>query len=318
MEDSLKKVFNCGIVPVIKLENAEDAVPLCNALLDGGINIAEITFRTEAAADSIRNVSESMPDVFVGAGTVTSVDLAQKAIDAGAKFIISPGFNPRVVEYCQEKEMPIFPGVSSPSDIENALNYGLKVLKFFPAEANGGLKALKAMSAPYSMIRFMPTGGIDASNLLDYLKFDKIIACGGSWMVREDLIKSKNFSEVTRLTKDAVSKMHNFHFAHMAVNSESQDKAKALTELFANTFGLSTRETSAGYFASESIEILNTAGPGEHGHIGIRTTNVERAIAYFERLGIALNYDIVRETNGRRTFIYLKDTFGGFDVHIME
>ena len=318
MEDSLKKVFNCGIVPVIKLENAEDAVPLCGALLDGGINIAEITFRTAAAADSIKNVSESMPDVYVGAGTVTSIDLAKKAIEAGSKFIISPGFNPRVVEYCLEKEIPIFPGISSPSDIENALNYGLKVLKFFPAEANGGLKALKAMSAPYSMIRFMPTGGIDASNLLDYLKFDKVIACGGSWMVREDLVKSKNFAEITKITKDAVSKMHNFHFAHMAVNSEDQSKAKALTELFANTFGFGTRETSAGYFASESIEILNTMGHGKNGHIGIRTTNVERAIAYFERLGITLNYSTAREKDGKRTFIYLEDTFGGFDVHIME
>ena len=318
MNDPSKTIFNCGVIPVIKLDDAADAVPLCKALSDGGIHVAEITFRTNAAEQSIKNVSEQMSDICVGAGTVTSVELAKKAISAGAKFIISPGFNPKVVEYCLENDVPIFPGISSPSDIENALNYGLTTLKFFPAEANGGLKALKAMAAPYSMINFMPTGGIDASNLLDYLKFDKIIACGGSWMVKEDLVKAKNFEEITKLTKAAVSKMHNFHFAHMAINAGEKAKATAIADMFANIFDFSKRETSVGYFASEYIEIMNTEGLGEKGHIGVRTTNVERAIAYFERLGIELDYETARWSGGKRTFIYLKEPFGGFAVHIVE
>lgn len=319
MNDTAKTIFQCGVVPVIKLDDAKDAAPLCGALLDGGIHVAEITFRTSAAADSIKSVADTMPDVFVGAGTVTSVELAKKAIASGARFIVTPGMNVRVVEYCLENDIPVFPGTSCPTDIETGLHYGLEVLKFFPAEASGGLKALKAMAAPYGAVRFMPTGGIDASNITDYLKFDKVIACGGSWMVKEDLVKAGNFAEITRLTREAVSKLHSFTFAHMGINTADKAQAAVTADTFAKIFGLPTRETSAGgFFASDFIEVMNGAGPGANGHIGIRTTNVARAIAYFERQGIELDYETLRGTADKPTFIYLKHPVGGFAVHIVQ
>jgi 2-dehydro-3-deoxyphosphogluconate aldolase/(4S)-4-hydroxy-2-oxoglutarate aldolase len=204
MQDILNQIKNCGIIPVIKLDNPDDALPLCKALSDGGLNAAEITFRTDAAEESIRRVSTEMPDMLVGAGTVLNVETAKRAVSAGAKFLVSPGFTPAVVSYCIENNITIIPGICTPTDIETGLSHGLITLKFFPAEAAGGLKMLKAMAAPYTMVKFMPTGGIDEKNLTEYLSFKPVIACGGSWMVKDELIKNKDWAEITRLSKEAV------------------------------------------------------------------------------------------------------------------
>lgn len=201
--DMNKKIEALGIVPVVVLNDADDAVPLCKALAEGGLPVAEITFRTAAAEESIRRVAKELPDVLVGAGTVLTCEQVDRAIAAGAKFIVSPGFNPEVVGYCVEKGYPIFPGCPTTSDIEKAMSYGLKVVKFFPAEAMGGIKVIKAVAAPYGSMRFMPTGGVNEKNLLDYLSFNKIICCGGSWMVKADLIKNGEFEKICNLTKEA-------------------------------------------------------------------------------------------------------------------
>ena len=177
------KLSLAGLVPVIKVEDAADAVPLCKALSDGGLPVAEITFRTDAAEESIRRVHAELPDVMLGAGTVLTVDQVKRAVAAGAAYIVSPGLNPSVVGYCVENDIPVLPGCANPSDIEVALGFGLKIVKFFPAEALGGLKLIKAMSAPYGGISFVPTGGINEKNFLEYLAFDKVKAIGGSWMV---------------------------------------------------------------------------------------------------------------------------------------
>ncbi|MCL2018174.1 MAG: bifunctional 4-hydroxy-2-oxoglutarate aldolase/2-dehydro-3-deoxy-phosphogluconate aldolase [Oscillospiraceae bacterium] len=203
MQEILQEIKKCGVIPVIKLDNADDALPLCRALADGGLFAAEITFRTDAAEESIRRVSTECPEMFVGAGTVLNIETAEKAARAGAKFIVSPGFNPAVVKWCIENDITVVPGVCTPTDIEAGLSLGLTVLKFFPAEAAGGLKMLKAMAAPYTMVSFMPTGGIDDKNLADYLAFKPVIACGGSWMVKDELIKSGNWAEITRLSREA-------------------------------------------------------------------------------------------------------------------
>ena len=203
MQNILQEIKKCGIIPVIKLDDPNDALPLCKALADGGIFAAEITFRTDAAEESIRRVSAEMPEMLLGAGTVLNIETAEKAAAAGAKFIVSPGFNPIVVDYCVNKNIPIVPGVCTPSDVEAGLSRGLTTLKFFPAEAAGGLKMLKAMAAPYTMISFMPTGGIDRDNLADYLSFKPVIACGGSWMVKDELIKNGDFAEITRISRAA-------------------------------------------------------------------------------------------------------------------
>ena len=206
-EELLKQIECMGILPVIKLNDAKDAVPLAKALCEGGLPCAEVTFRTDAARESIAAMTKAYPEMLVGAGTVLNTEQVDAAIEAGAKFIVSPGLNPDTVEYCVKKGIPILPGCSSPSDIEQAIKYGLNVVKFFPAEAAGGLKAIKAMAAPYGQMRFMPTGGINTKNLADYLSCDKILCCGGSWMVKGDMIKAGEFDKITAMTKEAVAKV---------------------------------------------------------------------------------------------------------------
>ena len=205
MNDTLKQIGSIGIVPVVVLNKVSDAEPLAESLIKGGLACAEVTFRTDAAEESIRSISKKFPEMFVGAGTVLTTEQVDRAIGAGAKFIVSPGLNPKVVEYCLKKGYPITPGIMTPTELEVALGFGLDVVKFFPAENAGGLKMIKAMSAPYTMMKFMPTGGINATNVRDYLACDKILACGGSWMVKGDLIVAGNFAEVERLTKEAAA-----------------------------------------------------------------------------------------------------------------
>ncbi|MCI7738940.1 MAG: bifunctional 4-hydroxy-2-oxoglutarate aldolase/2-dehydro-3-deoxy-phosphogluconate aldolase [Clostridiales bacterium] len=204
MNEVLKKIQEIGIVPVVVLNDAKDAAPLAKALCDGGLPCAEVTFRTDAAEESIRIMTEQFPQMLVGAGTVLTTEQVDRAVAAGAKFIVSPGLNPRIVKYCVEKGILITPGCSNPSDIEVALENGLEVVKFFPAEPAGGLNMIKAMAAPYVGVKFMPTGGINPTNVRDYLAYDRILACGGSWMVKGSLVDAGEFDKIEELTREAV------------------------------------------------------------------------------------------------------------------
>jgi 2-dehydro-3-deoxyphosphogluconate aldolase/(4S)-4-hydroxy-2-oxoglutarate aldolase len=203
MKEKFQKTLELRIVPVVAIHNAKDAVALAEALYQGGLPSAEITFRTAAAPEAIQQIAKRS-DMLVGAGTVLKVDQVKQAVDSGACFIVSPGFNPKVVQYCLDHQIPVTPGISTPTDIEMALDFGLEIVKFFPAEAFGGLKTLKAMSAPYTMMKFIPTGGIGPHNLLDYLMHPQVPACGGSWMVTSAMIAEGRFDEITRLTREAV------------------------------------------------------------------------------------------------------------------
>ncbi len=204
MKTITEQFYGYGVVPVVVLEDTKDALPLAKALTEGGLTCAEVTFRTEAAEESIRLMSREYPDMLVGAGTVLTTEQIDRAVAAGAKFIVSPGFDPEIVDYCLERDIPVFPGCITPSEVAQAVKRGLNVLKFFPAEQAGGVAMIKAMAAPYTMVRFMPTGGINAKNLKDYLSCDKIVCCGGSWMVKGDLIKNGEFDKIRELTKEAV------------------------------------------------------------------------------------------------------------------
>ena len=204
MSTVAEKIAELGVVPVVVLEDAKDAAPLAKALVEGGLPCAEVTFRTAAAEESIKVMTTEYPDMFVGAGTVLTIDQVDHAVAAGAKFIVSPGFDPEIVDYCLEKEIPVFPGCITPSEVAQAVKRGLKVVKFFPAEQFGGVATIKAMAAPYVGLKFMPTGGVSAKNLESYLSCDKIIACGGSWMVKGDLVKAGKFDEIKTLTEEAV------------------------------------------------------------------------------------------------------------------
>lgn len=205
MKEVLKKIGELRLVPVVKIDKREDAVPLGQALLEARLPIAEITFRTAAAAAAMRTLTEELPELLIGAGTVLTVDQVKLALDAGARFMVAPGFNPTVVDYCLEHDICVVPGVNNPSQIERALERELEVVKFFPAEASGGLPFLKAVAAPYSDILFLPTGGINLQNLMTYLSFPRVIACGGSWMVEADLISAGNFTEIKKRSQEAVA-----------------------------------------------------------------------------------------------------------------
>jgi len=202
--DIFEKIEKLKVVPVVVIEDEKDAVQLAKALCDGGLPVAEVTFRTKAAKAAIEMISKEVPEMLVGAGTILSIDQAKSAIDAGAKFIVSPGFDEKVVDYCISENIPVFPGCITPTEIIKAMNMGLKIVKFFPAEQFGGISTIKALSAPFQMIKFMPTGGISLNNIKDYLSLKNVIACGGSYMVKKEDISSGNFEKIKELTKQTV------------------------------------------------------------------------------------------------------------------
>lgn len=206
----LEKIYKIGILPVVVIDDADNAVATVDALSGGGIDAVEVTFRTDAAEDAIKSIANERPDIILGAGTVTSIDQVKRAVASGAKFMVTPGYNPVVVNYCVQSNVPIVPGVMDTNSIEMAIEAGLEVVKFFPAEQAGGLEMLKALSAPYAKLRFIPTGGVNKDNMTEYLSFDKILAVGGSWMVKRDMIAQGKFKEIKKITEESVNRMLDF------------------------------------------------------------------------------------------------------------
>jgi len=320
MNAVLEQISKIGIVPVVKIDRAEDALPLAKALCAGGLPCAEVTFRTDAAAEAIKIMTDNFPNMCVGAGTVLNASQVDAAVDAGAKFIVSPGLNPNTVKYCIEKGVPVTPGTSSPSDIEMAIELGLDVVKFFPAEQSGGLAKIKAMAAPYVNMKFMPTGGINAKNLTAYLDFPKIIACGGSWMVPGDLINAGEWDKIEQLTREAVQTMLGFELGHVGINAENEEEAKKAAARFSFIFGLPAKDGNSSIFAGSAVEVMKTPYLGKNGHIAIRTNYIERAINYLESvLGVEFNAESEkRDAKGALKAIYLKEEIGGFAVHLVQ
>ena len=205
MHPMFEQLAAVRLVPVIVINDVSKAVPLAKALYDGGLPCAEITFRTPQAADAIRAIANELPDMLLGAGTVLTTAQVDKALASGAKYMVAPGLNPEVVKYCQSLNVPMLPGVCTPSEVEQGLALGLSALKFFPAEAAGGVNMLKSLAGPYGGVKFMPTGGITQANLKAYLSIKSVFACGGSWMVKDDLIAAGDFAKITELTREAVN-----------------------------------------------------------------------------------------------------------------
>ncbi|MBQ6090596.1 MAG: bifunctional 4-hydroxy-2-oxoglutarate aldolase/2-dehydro-3-deoxy-phosphogluconate aldolase [Lachnospiraceae bacterium] len=319
MNDILTKIGQIGIVPVVALDRAEDALPLGKALMVGGIPCAEVTFRTAAAKEAIRIMTSNFPDMLVGAGTVLSCEQVDEAVEAGAKFIVSPGLNPEVVKYCIDKEIPVTPGVATPSEVEQAIGLGLDVVKFFPAEAAGGLPMIKAMSAPYTSMKFMPTGGINKDNIATYLAFNKVLACGGSFMVDKKLIAAGRFDEVARLSREAVDAVLGFSLAHIGVNCEDEAEAMADAERFDLLFGFTKKDGNSSVFAGSVAEFMKTPYLGAKGHIAIGTTSVERAVFHLTLRGVQFDMDTAKyDTAGRLKAIYMTDEISGFAVHLVQ
>ena len=317
MKDVYQRIYETGIIPVIKINDAKDAAPLAKALIDGGLPAAEITFRTAAAADAIKAIHDTYPEMLIGAGTVLTPEQADTAVACGADFIVSPGFNPTVVKHCISKGITIIPGISSPSEIEAALELGLTTVKFFPAEAAGGLPMLKAMAAPYGQVKFMPTGGLNEKNILSYLEFNKIVACGGSFMVKEEYIENGEFDKIRDLTENAVKLMLGFNLKHVGINAECEEEAIKVANMF-NIFGFGTKVGNSSVFAGKEVEVMKKNGRGKYGHIAIGTNNVERAEAYLSSKGYKfIEESRVCDDKGKTKALYFDADFGGFAVHLV-
>lgn len=319
MKNTMEQLQLMGLVPVVKLDDAKDAVPLAKALIAGGLPCAEITFRTDAAEESIRQMTQAFPDMLVGAGTVLTIEQVDRAIDAGASFVVCPGFNEKIVNYCLEKGVLVTPGCTNPTDMSRAVELGLKAVKFFPAEQSGGIGAIKAMSSVFGGLKFMPTGGVSAKNLGDYLSFDKILACGGSWMVNPALISAGKFDEIEALTREAVQAMLGFKIAHVGINCENEGEAQKTAQGICNLFGFPVKDGSSSVFAGSAVEVMKSPFLGKNGHIAFGTYHVDRAKAYLERQGFAFKEDTAKfDGAGNLMAIYLDVEIGGFALHLVK
>lgn len=317
MNEQIRRITGYGIVPVVVIHDAEKAEGLAHALCAGGLPVAEVTFRTECAAEAIRRMVKGVPEILVGAGTVHSPEQAAAAVEAGAAFIVTPGFSRNTVQWCLDRGVPVFPGCTSPSDIEAAMSMGLDTVKFFPAEPYGGVKTLKALAGPYGGIRFMPTGGINEKNIAEYLALKNVAACGGSWMVPSSLVETGDFNRISALCREAVHCAFGFELLHVGINTENTEEARQTAAQFAGLFGLPVAEYPGSYFAGSMVEVIKGPFLGEHGHIAVQTGCIDRAVEYFTQRGIALNPETAsRDASGRLISIYFKDFIGGFAVHL--
>ena len=310
---------NVGIVPVIKLDKVENAEKLAKALRDGGINCAEVTFRAKGADEVIRRMTKAYPDMFVGAGTVLTCEQADAAYAAGAKFCVAPGLNPKVVKHCLDSGIPFSPVLSPASEIEQALELGLHFVKFFPAEQAGGLQYIKAVCGPYTTMRFMPTGGINPDNLNTYLSYNKIVCCGGSWIVPSKLLDEENWEGITALCKEAIAKMLDFKVVHVGINCKDAAEAESVAGKFDDAFGFAKKVGNSSVFASSYVECMKSPFRGDMGHIAISTNSVKRAVYQLKMKGYEADQSSFKyDKAGNLTVAYLKDQFGGFAVHLVQ
>ncbi len=318
MSDVLDRINKAGLVPVVVIENANNAIPAAEALMSGGLDVMEITMRTAEGIESIRRVKKMFPKMLVGAGTVLSVEKAAEVVEAGAEFIVSPGFNEDLVKWCLSKNLPITPGCVTPTEIDMALKYGLHVLKFFPANVYGGINGLSALAAPYNMVSFIPTGGINAANLVDFADKPFVHAIGGGWLCEKTDISEGRFEKITKTVKEAISILLGFDLAHIGINAESEADAESVAETFSKAFNFAKKTGASSIFAGTGIEVNKSIGLGTMGHIAIKTNNIERACNYLEKQGFAMDPATAKQKNGKTIAVYLKDEFGSFAVHLLQ
>lgn len=319
MNEILKKIGELGMIPVIKLDDAGDALPLAKALIDGGLPAAEITYRTSCARDAIAAISDKYPEMTLGAGTILTREQAEEAVVAGAKFIVSPGLNPEVVGYCTENDIPVLPGCATPTDVETAIRLGLDTVKFFPAEASGGLAMIKALSGPYKQIKFMPTGGISPDNMIEYLKNPNVLAVGGSFMVKDEDIREKRFDKIASDTRAAVLKLFGFELLHVGINNQDEKTAQTNAAMMTNMFGFAPIENAGAVFTGGFFEFMKYPYLGKYGHIAIGTNFIVRAVKYFEAQGYTFNQkELKYNADGTFRAAYFNEEFFGFAIHLLQ
>lgn len=317
-EQVLEKIRLSGILPVVKLADPSKAVALMQAFVKGGLHCIEVTFRAAGAEKAIAAISQAMPEAIVGAGTVMSIEQVKMAVSAGAKFMVSPGFNEAVVQYCVEQGIPVVPGVSTPTEITKGMAMGLEVLKFFPAEIFGGVKALQSFAGPFDSVRFIPTGGVDEQNLCEYLALGNVLACGGTWMAKEAMIEDDCFDEIAAITSQSVKAMLGLDLAHIGINSGSPEEAQKQAQAFCDLLGFSHRPGRSSDFAGSGIEIVKRQGPGERGHIGFAVNDVDRLYNWLSARGYAFDgQSRACDAKGTKN-IYLRDEYAGFAIHFVR
>ena len=314
----INRLSAAAVVPVVVLDDAKDAVATAKALLAGGVDVMEITFRTAAAADSIKAVAENCRDMLVGAGTVITLEQCKQAVECGAKFIVSPGFDEEVVRWCVENGIAVTPGCVTPSEIMAAMKLGLTVVKFFPAGVYGGLSAMKALSGPFGGIKFIPTGGVNGQNIGEFIAAPFIHAVGGSWVCPKADFAAGNFEKITELCKQARSAALGFEVAHIGLNCEDAEVASAVCEKLNEAFALTVKDGNSSMFASGGIEVMKSMYLGKNGHIAIRTNSVPLAIAELAKKGFVCDMTTAKYKGGRMVAVYLKDEIGGFAVHLLQ
>lgn len=314
-QNVLEQMYSSAIIPVVAIDNSSDAVDLAKAFLETGVKVIEITFRTAAGAEAIKKINDSGLDVCVGAGTVITIEMAEKAVAAGAKFLVAPGFDEEVVGWAIENNVSVFPGITSPSDIAKAQKYGLKVVKFFPAEAAGGVKMLKALKGPYADMKFIPTGGISALNIGSYMDLPNVVACGGSWICPSKLIREHQFEEITRLSREAVQNIHDIFLLHLGINAQNEREAEDIANVYANLLGVPVHN-GGSFFAGDMVEINKKPGKGTHGHIALSVRNIDRAMAYFKSIGYTFDEENMPSDEQGIIAAYFEGEFGGFAIHL--
>lgn len=319
MDKQLELISAIGIVPTIEIDDAKKAVPLAKALVAGGLPIAEVTFRTSAAEESIRRISEECPEVLIGAGTVLTCQQVDKALKAGSKFIVTPGFNPDIIRYALSKGALVIPGTATPGEMEQAMGMGLDAVKFFPAEQNGGVAKLKALAGPYKGLKWLPTGGINTAKVNEYLACDQVLACGGSWMVKQELIHNENWGEITALCKETVRTMLGFKVVHVGMNCQDAAEAEQIARLFCCLFDVPYLPNETAIFAGSLVECIKGPYLGIHGHIAIGTNHVDRAIYQLKKRGVSFDETSRKvDVKGNTMLIYFKEEIGGFALHLVK
>lgn len=314
----LERLGNAGIVPVVVIEDVKNALPTAKALLDGGVDVMEITLRTKAGLDSIRAVAESCPEMLVGAGTVLTLEQCKQCVDAGAKFIVSPGFDRELVKWCMGNNVAVTPGCVTPSEITEAMALGVNVLKFFPANVYGGLPAMKSLAGPFGSVKFIPTGGVNGQNVGEFAAASFVHAVGGSWLCDKADIAAGNFDKITALCNEARQGLLGFELAHVGINATDSDESLAVAQLFNNAFGFAINSGSSSNFAGSGIEVLKSIFLGKNGHIAIRTNSIPRALAHLAKRGINVDMETAKYKGDKMIAVYLKDEIGGFAIHLLQ
>lgn len=317
-ENIMDKIERLGVVPVVVINDSTKAVALANAIIDGGIDCIEVTFRTDAAEESIKLIHEALPQMLVGAGTVITINQAERAVKAGASFIVSPGLDPDIVIWCQNHDIVVIPGVCSASEVQMGIKMGLKVLKFFPAEASGGVNMIKNLCGPFPQVKFMATGGISMDNITEYGSCPHVAAVGGSWMTKPAFIKEENWSAITKSCRDALKAVNGFELVHFGINTDSPDVAGKAASRF-EVLGMESKTGAGSTFMDSSIEIMHTQFRGTHGHIGFRCYNIDRAVAYLSTQGFSPDENSAKyDDKGKLRFIYLNEDVEGFSIHLVR